>query len=138
VPTKIEVDQTVNAAFVAAWTVSPGVYQTPFTFDNVDLGSATEWTRLIVEGGLGRQYTLGPAGSRQFERNGVILAEIHVQRGEGGTRRASTLAQIIKDTFEAKSDNGVITFTAQEKSYGPYGRWYKVAVRVPFLYHETK
>lgn len=135
--TRQDIEQAFKTTFETAWLVSPGVYQTEYTIENVDLAAAAEWTRMSISDARGRQETMASTGNRSFERRGTLVVEIHVQRDEG-TRRGNVLSRLIVAAFEAKTIAGAILREATVTHLGEFRQWHKVEVRVPFAYYERK
>lgn len=147
-------DTTIKAAreailsrWIAQW-VDSGSPRTPYTFENeksappeavaqaafgTDTGS---WVRLSVRNTYSAQETLGPVGSRKFERRGDIHIQIFVPV-DRGTADADTLLGQARAVFEGARFSGITCYAGTPKEVGVDGRWYQVNVVIQFTYYET-
>jgi hypothetical protein len=133
--TRFQAAQTINTAFLAAWTISPGVLQTVVATENTDLPADDEWTAIGIADEGAKQRSLGQQNSRDVENSAAVIIDIHVARGKDGSQRADALAMIAIAPFELKRlTGGLIFFAASIFHVGEWKSWYKVAIRIPFTY----
>lgn len=139
--------QAILGRFVAVWGASP-TWETPYVFDNEayeppeEAAASSSWVRLMLVMTPGGQDTLGPAGARGYERNGVAVLEINAQRNKGALR-ADQLVAKFRASFEGVSftDSGGGTihfFDCQENAIGYEGAFYRVNASAQFRFYETK
>lgn len=96
------------------------------------------WARVLIRAKESMQETLGPPGSRRFQRKSEVFVQLFVPV-DTGTAEANTLAQIARAVFEGVKINSDIHFGAGIiEPIGVTDRWYQVNVTVPFDYWETK
>ena len=133
--TRFQAAQTINTAFLEAWTVSPGVLQTVVAFENTDLPADEEWTAVHIEDNGAHQRTMGRRTERDVENGASLIIDIHVARGKDGIERADALSQIAIAPFElTRLSGGIIFMAASIFHVGDWKSWYKVAIRIPFTY----
>lgn len=136
-----QAEELILGAFVAAWAD-----RTPYQFDNESAtgsGSAnpadgTEpWVRIVVRPQQNRQKTLGEAGNRVFERDGLILVQIFTLANTG-TLVANTLGQSVIDIFEGARFGGVVVTTMTARKVGTDGKWFQVLTEGTYDYDQIK
>lgn len=115
----------------------------PFCFANETFvpTAGTAWVRFIVEQAESEQRTLGGAGNRRFERDGVIRAQINVPL-DSGLREADELGAVVIAIFEGVTFQGVWTGAARTREAGKVEveglNWFRYDVEVDYSFHETR
>lgn len=131
-----EAEQAILAAFVTAWAD-----RTPYVFDNEDFTAPKDapWARLSVRLSGGGQDTLGPPGSRHFERRGTVFVQVFVPQNTGKTS-SRALTRVARETFEGVTLVGTtVRFTdVVVRDGGPDGSWFMSTVEAPFAYDEKR
>ena len=94
------------------------------------------WIRLTILETVSRQHTMGKAGSRQFERSDLLIAQVFTPKGTG-TKVSDALIQELRDIFEGAEDQGVIFYDTQQLQ-GADANYYQINLNVKFKYHETR
>lgn len=127
--------ETLYEAFKDAWVAQSA----PYFFDNeVATPDAAGWLRLVVRHRSGEQETLGPIGSRKFERVGSVIVQVFTPLDEG-TSVSDTLVDLVREVFEGKTLSGIRFAGVTTREIGPtVDKWYQVNVDAPFNYDETK
>lgn len=114
----------------------------PFDADSVD----DPWVRLTIRHTGSEQATAGPVGGRNFDRTGIVLAQVFTLTGTGrdddgaSGLSADDLAQTARAVFEAVRVSGtsLVFFAGTTREGDVDGRWAMTTVEVPFRYRETK
>lgn len=126
--------------FTTTWAASS--HSTiPYSLDNEGFTppAAGGWVRLSVRHTISTQETLGPIGSRKFERRGLIFVQVFVPKNDP-IKNADTYVTTIKNALEAVTllDDNLVTEAHVPREIGGSDRWYQVNVEVPFRYYETR
>lgn len=133
--TELEFIELVEETFVAAWGTT-----TPITLDNEPFKEPTTpipWVRLSVKHMTSRQETLGAAPNRKFERKGKIFVQVFEPVNKG-RKVGATLAQQVRNIFEATSSGEAYFLAGNTREIGPDGKWFQTNVEIDFVYYENK
>jgi hypothetical protein len=115
-------------------------------YQNVDPGKTPlskgnkPWARAMVRHATGRQRSMGNAGNRLFQRNGVVTLQIFVPAGKQGLVVADRLGRIVVDAFEGEETSaGNVWFrNTTYREVGVDGAWFQVNVTSEFEYDTVK
>ncbi len=128
------------------WSVSWSALQPaiPFVFDNEADHSVDSWARVSIQPTSSRQISMGPAGTRRFERRGNIFVQLFGALNVGRAALA-TLAADVRTTFEAQTiatagggGEPIVTYAASMQDVSTDERWSIVVATVPFSFVETR
>lgn len=138
----------MHTMFKTAWDAAPqsmGINvlysdakkQVPVTND-LD-NNPDPWARINITHTTGQQASLsGIAGSKRWDRLGLIIIEIFTPLGTGNVL-ADQLAKIATDAFEGKVSPGGIWFrNVRLNEVGASGNWWKNNIIAEFEYDEIK
>jgi len=132
-----EARKTLCLRWVANWVATSA----NFVFENEDNknfdAGTSPWARVSVRHTVGGQETLGPAGSRIFERRGILLVQLFTPK-DSGMQAGAVLANSARAIFEGVSFSGVDCYNGQVREVGPDGKWFQHVAEVDFRYYETK
>lgn len=127
-------------AICTRWTTQWG-NTTPFVFENEDnktLDAGTvPWVRFVVRNVDGAQETLGPVGNRNYERRGLVLAQIFTPK-DSGMKRGDVLSHQARAIFEGVSFEGIDFNNGRVREVVPDGKWQPFVMEADFIYYETK
>lgn len=131
-----EAEQALLNAFVTSWGST-----TPFTFDNEEFEAPKDapWVRMATRLSGGSQETLGPPGSRRFERRGTAFLQVFVPQHTGKLALRSLTRQA-RETFEGVTLAGTTVRFGDVvvRDGGPDGSWFMSTVEAPFAYDEKR
>jgi hypothetical protein len=113
--------------------------QISYTFDNAPDDSTpqeqeTEKVKCIISFLSSSQASLGGVGTRVFRRTGDIVCRVYTPK-DTGTRRDTTIVDIILNLFEGQSFSGIVTQDISFLRLGTIGDWHLTTVRIPFYFH---
>lgn len=129
--TQSQAKEAIYQALKDTWS------STPFYFDNeVTEDEVGNWVRLSVRHSISQQHTLGPVGSRKFQRSGSVIIQLFTLLGTA-TDEVDTLASALRSIYEGKTINGVSFSSVGVRELGPSGAWYQTNIEAPFNYTET-
>lgn len=135
---------TTTAAAVEAilqqWKANTSLAATAYCFDNeaFEPQAQTAWARVLVGHVDSYQRTIAPDGARMFERDGVIVVQLHI-RSDLGRATVDALVDATRTIFEGKRFSGIICGgKCPVREVGNVGRWFQVNVEAAFYYEEVK
>jgi hypothetical protein len=98
------------------------------------------WARYTIQHFTGTQDTLGGAGSRLFNRTGLVTIQVFIPlKKEGNLALLEQLAMVAKDAFEGNSTSEGVWFrNARIQEVGASGNVYQFNVLAEFTYDELK
>ncbi len=138
---RAEAEEAILERWDSSWSsLQPAI---PFTFDNEEFEGVDQWARVTIRPSSSRQVTMGPVGSRRFERRGNIFVQLFGPI-DVGSKPLALLSADVRTALESRSIAGVgggepvSTYAANEQDVGTDGRWYIVVLSVAFSYHETR
>jgi hypothetical protein len=114
----------------------------PVFYDDVDKaqtdGKGAHF-RVFIKHNLGDQATLGPAGRRQFCRNGVVLVQVMTPFGDGFTLN-DALVTVARNAFEGVATPNQVWFrkVSPGKEVGKTGGFQQTNVSANFEYYELR
>lgn len=109
-----------------------------FDNENFDAASKDTWARLLVKHSASSQESIGPTGSRLFQRDGVIVVQLHVAK-DLGRAAVDALVDATRAIFESVRFSGIVCRgSAPPREVGNVGRWFQVNVEAAFYYEEVK
>lgn len=130
--TQSQAREAIYNAFKAGWSGIPTYY-----FDNEVVNTEEgSWLRLSVRHTASNQHTLGPSGSRKFQRNGSVIVQVFTDPGTA-TSDVDTISLLVRAIFEGKTIEGVNFNSVSVREIGPSGAWYQTNIEAPFNYIET-
>lgn len=97
----------------------------------------TPWTRLTYQELYGGQQTLGPIGSRKYERRSLIFLEFYGLL-DVGSKATSDYVHTARGILEGRDFSGVSVFNLFVQDEGEDDRWYRVVLQGLLTYNETK
>lgn len=113
----------------------------PRTYDNEGFTppASGPWVRFSVRHSSSRQETLGAVGHRNFERRGMVLVQVFIEKN-APIKSADTYVTTIKNGLEAISllDDNLVTEACTPREIGPTERWVQTNVECPFWYTDTR
>ena len=132
-------------AIFERWATSWGALQPsiPFALDNEAFVGVDKFARVTIVHSTAQQLSLGPPGSRRFERRGNITVQLFAPIDQG-RKTLSLLVADVRTTFESQaiaSPSGgdpLITFAASTHELAQDDRWYGLAVAIAFVYYERR
>ena len=132
---------TANEAFAQRFSDVWTPTGFPFALGNEKFvpPDSTPWARMVVRHAAATQSTLGPDGSRQFDRIGSLIIQIFTP-SPGNTRQSSELIQTIVNGFEGERIVGTsICFNdIIPREIGPDDKWYQVNIEAEFIYTDIR
>jgi len=112
----------------------------PFVLDNEQLTAPTTWARVTIVHTAGQQASMGPAGSRRFERRGQIAVQLFGDVNKGRAQ-LSGLADDVRTVLEAKelivAGQVLWTIAGTTREVNTDQRWAQCLVVVPFRYYHV-
>ena len=130
-----EAREALYQRWVDNWT---GTGAGTFVFDNESAPSIdTAWERISFKNEESEQDTLGPVGSRQFLRQGLLDIRIFTPKDEG-LQNADLLGEEARDIYEGASFNGLWTHGFLVREIGPGGNFWETQVIGNVFYREEK
>jgi hypothetical protein len=140
--TEAEARELICERFNAQWPVESD--EAPFMLDNERALSGDVFASLSIRFTMGAgQLTAGPAGTRLWERRGVIYVRIWTPEDEGAGG-GSALCDAARRVFEGESlylpaGGEPVTIEAGDTQPGMTdGRWWMSTVVFRFRYYETR
>lgn len=97
------------------------------------------FVKVFVRHTLAGQRTLAEAGSRRFERLGLVIVQIFTPAAEGQVD-SDLLTQVVNDIFEGKKTTGSEVWfrNTQAVEVGRDRAWFQVNVTAEFQYDAIK
>jgi hypothetical protein len=134
VPTANQARASIYNRFNTLW--GPLV---PYTLDNEKFTppETGAWVRLSVRNIDAGQETLGPVGTRKYERKGLINVQVFTETNKG-VFEADSLSKLAQDIFEGVRFDEVIANNSIIKEVGVSDGWYQNLVQIDFFYTEIK
>lgn len=132
--TLTEARQSLQTRFIEEWGET-----SPFLLDNEKFDSIPHgtWVRFNVRNYSGKQRTLGPKGSRRYDRMGAIIAQVFTPEGEGASN-ADILASQLQNIFEGETVDSVYCNNSSIRESGQDGKYNQTIVEIDLYYDETK
>jgi hypothetical protein len=102
------------------------------------LGPLGAWARIAVRHAVSQQITMGPIGSRRFQRSGNVFVQLFGPVNTGQALLAS-LADDVRSVMEGPQLGGDLVIDAGSTREGDEdGQWCMSVVVLPFRYVETR
>jgi len=140
--TEAEARERISARFDTQWPVEAG--DVPFMLDNERAVTGDAFASLSIRFTTGAgQLTAGPAGTRLWERRGVLYMRIWTP-GDQGASGGSALCDAARRVFEGESlyapaGGEPVTIEAGDTQPGLIdGRWWMSTVVFRFRYYQTR
>lgn len=151
--TEAEAIETVSAYVKSRWEAAsfslpvPGSASPITTPPDLILGNETfaqpsngaTWAFARVRATGSKQKTMGPVGSRKFERSAVLEWQINVPAGVGGAAPMARVRDVIRTLVEGVQLSGLRPFLSERvRRETNDGRMSVAVVEFPFSFIETK
>lgn len=116
-----------------------GILAAQVTFDDEDYEPPEDsaWLRLTIIPQNSVQRTLGPEGSRRYDRYSLVVVQIFVPKSEG-TQLSDSIVNDLRAIYEGVRFSGLVFLTSQRRRIGVDGRWYQTNLEANFYLEEVK
>jgi hypothetical protein len=137
--TEAQVIEAISARWMNPSTGWPSLQPSvPAVLENVGAQSADKWARLTIRMTTSRQYSMGPAPNRRFERRGRIMIQLFGPTGVGRADLAG-LVETVRTLFEAQTLGAdLVAYAASTQDVTTDDRWFQVNVTIPFVFYESR
>jgi len=81
--------------------------------------------------------TMGPVGTRCYERRGSIFVHLYTETNQG-MAESGNLVDAVRTALEGSQFSSIVVLPATVRELGPNGKWHITEVEMPFRYEEVK
>jgi hypothetical protein len=139
VTTQAEAREAIYEHFAAGWTAASRSERYCLENESFVPTPGTAWLRLAVRNVSGAQDSLGGVGERNFERIGIIFAQVFVPLNTGRSA-ADNVVQALRDILEGVRLSGtdLWTYESVAREAGPTDGWDMTVLETNFRYVEHR
>ena len=136
--TEAQAIETLWQTWKAGWAIKHPEIDS--FFENEGAAAETTYARISVRHTTGAQTSIGPPGSRRFERRGNLMVQLFAPTDQG-RGYISGLADDVRSIFEGGSfgsGDPVRCYGGRTQEVPTDGNWYMVVVVIPISYFERR
>ncbi len=135
--TEAQAVEAIYQRWIDAWPSLQSAI--PYTFDNEVATAVPSFARVSIVHSTAQQSTIGPSGSRMFERVGNIAVQLFTPVNVG-RKSLAELADSVRAVYESRRiavvgvDEPLYTFAGATRGETTDGEFFMATVVVPFSY----
>jgi hypothetical protein len=109
---QVQASQAINRRWIEKWPTLSG--SIPYALDNITKPDGISFAQLSIVSGPSQQWTMGPEGTRKWQRTGFIEVRLSGPINVG-RRPLDELAKVVRNIFEGfrfgkkAGEHGVVT-----------------------------
>ncbi len=132
--------EAITQRWIDAW---PSLQSSvPYTFDNEEYTAVASFARVSIVHSVAEQATIGPAGSRIYQRSGNIAVQLFTAVNVG-RKPLAQLADSVRTVYQGRRitvagvAEPLYTFAGATRGETTDAAWFMATVVIPFEYRET-